>query len=168
MSTRRPSIASPTHSPVAGISCMTPMAPAELTTPCRQPDSCHATARASATGTPYCARLLDDHLADGIALRDGAAIDGGIAAVWSGRAARPAAPAVPGMTSRWPAKMRLGLAMPLACDDGSDGDAVVARDAGQVLAARDDVDARRSAGAAAGAAGGGRRSARRCRAERRG
>ena len=40
------------QSAVAGMSCMTPTAPAWLTTPCRHPDSCHATASANDAGTP--------------------------------------------------------------------------------------------------------------------
>ena len=68
-----------------------------------------------------------------------------------------------GMARRWPAKMRLGLAMPLADAMAGDRHAVARGDAGQVLAADDDMHARpgggrgcrlggrrRGAGAAAG------------------
>ena len=105
--TGRRSIVCPTHSAVAGMSCMTPTAPAWLTTPCCHPDSCQATANASLRGTPWRSasrtmmRRIDSRSATTAAILDD---------IFACGAWPEAGGLAPGITSRWPTKMRLGLA----------------------------------------------------------
>ena len=105
-----------TQSAVDGSSCMTPMAPAEETTPACQPDSCQATARANATGTPWRCASAPIMRAIALPLRDEGRHGGGHGPGGRSRCPAPdvAFAAAPGMLSTCPARMYEASAMPLA------------------------------------------------------
>ena len=112
MRTRRPSIVSPIHSAVPGMSCMTPTAPAWLTTFCCQPDSCQATASTSERGTPWWSASRTRTPRIQARRATSLAIDVDISRPRRGPRGRRR-PAL-GMTRRWPEKIRLGSAIRLA------------------------------------------------------